>query len=100
MGHVYLLHFDRPISDRHTCQHYIGWSADLPARLALHRAGTGSRLCQVAKERGIGFRLVRTWSGDRSLERTLKNRHNSKKLCYCCDGSLEFSLNDIEPLEF
>jgi hypothetical protein len=54
----------------------------------------------VAKERGIGFRLVRTWSGDRSLERTLKNRHNSKKLCYCCDGSLEFSLNDIEPLEF
>ena len=60
-GYVYLLHFDRPISDKHTCQHYLGYTADLPARLAAHRAGTGARLCEVAKERGIGFVLARVW---------------------------------------
>lgn len=100
MGYVYLLHFDRPISDKHTCQHYIGFALDVPARLALHRAGSGARLCQVAKERGIGFHLVRTWRGDRNLERALKNRKNAPRLCYCCNGALDFTLADVKPLEF
>lgn len=100
MGTVYLLHFDRPISEHHTCQHYIGWTADLGARLALHRAGDGARLCQVAKERGIGFRLVRTWAGDRSLERRLKNRKNAPQMCFRCNRSLDFTLDDVEEMEF
>jgi hypothetical protein len=34
---------------------------------------------------GIGFQLVRTWEGDRTLERTLKNRHNAPaRLCPLC----------------
>ena len=59
---IYLLHFEAPISDRHTTQHYLGFTDDLDARLEQHRAGvrSTSRLCQVAKERGIGFTLLRT----------------------------------------
>lgn len=100
MGYVYLLHFARPISDRHTCQHYLGYTTDLPTRLCLHRAGSGARLCAVAKERGIGFTLVRVWRGDRTLERALKNRKNAPRLCYCCNHSLDFTLADVEELEF
>lgn len=80
--YVYLLHFDRPISPLHTCQHYLGFAHDLAQRIEQHRAGTGSRLCAVAKERGIGFAVVAVWQGDRTLERKLKNRKNSPCLCY------------------
>jgi predicted GIY-YIG superfamily endonuclease len=83
-GTVYLLHFDRPISDRHTCQHYLGWARDLPARLAVHRAGLGARLTQIAVERGIPFNVVASWPGDRTLERRLKNRKHSPRLCPIC----------------
>jgi hypothetical protein len=54
-GTVYLLHFDRPISDKHTAQHYTGWTKYLPARALAHLRGRGARLTQVACERGIGF---------------------------------------------
>jgi len=107
-GYIYLLHFvgeaaafrHRPISPKHTCQHYLGYTTDLAARLAAHRAGTGARLCEVAKERGIGFHLARVWRGDRHLERKLKNRKSSPRLCYCCNGNLDFTLDDVEKLEF
>jgi len=84
MGTVYLIHFDRPISEKHTCQHYLGWTADLSNRLGLHKKGLGSRLCRVAKERGIAWKLVRTWEGDKSLETKLKRSHNSPKYCPIC----------------
>jgi predicted GIY-YIG superfamily endonuclease len=83
-GLVYLLHFERRISERHTCQHYLGWCKDLNKRLAMHRAGWGSRLTQVAIERGIGFEVVRTWAGSRELERLLKNRKHGGRLCPVC----------------
>lgn len=85
MRGVYLLHFDRPISQHHTAQHYLGYSNSIPNRIRQHHKGQGSRLCQVAKERGIDFVLCRTWNlGDRMLERKLKSRKNSKKLCPVC----------------
>src|SRR5262245_43612347 len=106
MGLVYLLHFERPISKHHTCQHYIGWCLDLVERLALHRAGRGARLTQVAVERGIGFEVVRTWPGDRVLERLLKDRKGAPKLCPICyptrrqrpmaTGQLELPFGQIE----
>jgi len=34
----------------------------------------------------IGWTLARTWKGGRDLERRLKNRHNSPKLCPICRG--------------
>lgn len=86
---VYLLHFERPISPAHTTQHYLGYADDLEQRLAEHRAGTGARLTQVAKERGIGFVLVRTWEGGRTRERQLKNQKNSMRLCPICNLSIE-----------
>lgn len=85
MGTLYLLHFERPISERHTCQHYIGFtSGPLAARLKAHADGGGARLTQVARERGIGWQCVRTWKGGRADERKLKDRHDAPRLCPVC----------------
>jgi hypothetical protein len=85
---AYLLHFDEPIGDlsnpRGQAQHYLGSSDDVPARLADHAAGHGARLTQVVKERGIGWRLVRTWPGGRAVERALKDLHAGRQLCPEC----------------
>lgn len=57
---VYLLHFHAPISPSRTTQHYLGWTLDLDDRIWKHRRGRGSRLCQVALERGIKFTVAET----------------------------------------
>src|SRR4029453_18489740 len=83
---VYLLHFHQPIAPgKHTCQHYMGSAEDIVARLTAHRSGAGSRLCQVAIERG----LAKVWEAPegeygRKLEQKLKSRHNGKALCPIC----------------
>lgn len=82
---VYLYHFDKPISPNHTTQHYLGSTDDLEIRDADHRAGRGARLTQVANERDIDYTVVRTWEGDRKLERQLKNLKNAPKLCPVCN---------------
>ena len=104
---VYLLHFDRPISDAHTCQHYLGFCLDLRRRISEHRNHPDARLLQVAKERGIGFTVVRTWPGDRKEERRLKNGKNGPKLCPICskahgqlDMFLDFSMTDVSEIAF
>ena len=79
---VYLLHFDRPLKH---ARHYLGFATQVKRRVAHHRAGTGARLTQVLREQGIGFTVVRVWAGgDRALERRLKNRKNSSRLCPVC----------------
>lgn len=85
---VYLIHFHKPISPDSPCQHYIGYAENVGARVMHHRKGTSAvRLFQVAKERGIGFDVVRIWEdGDKNFERKLKNRKNSPKLCPVCKG--------------
>jgi hypothetical protein len=109
MGIIYLLHFSKPISSLHTCQHYLGYTENLEERIAQHQAGCGARLTQVAKERGITFTVVRTWQGDRKLERRLKNRKSSPSLCPICKGCRgpvlplfleESTLADVEALAF
>lgn len=82
---VYLIHFAKPISDRHTTQHYIGYTDDLDTRLDTHRRGLGCRLAAVAKERGIDFVLARTWEGDRATERQIKRWKSGPKLCPICN---------------
>lgn len=72
---VYLVHFETPY--RHA-KHYLGSTADLDARLAQHRAGTGARLMAVITDAGIGWRIARTWSGDRRLERRLKTANTRR----------------------
>lgn len=90
MGTIYLIHFDQPLGDttnpRGQAQHYLGYTDDLEQRLEAHRTGNGSRIMEVVTERGISWQLVRTWEGDRGLERRLKNWHNSPKLCPICRG--------------
>lgn len=84
---VYLIHFWKPIAPgKHTAQHYVGSTDNLPRRIEAHRNGRGARLCEVAKERGIGFSVVRTWDGGRDVERRIKNWHNAPKLCPICAG--------------
>ena len=92
---VYLLHFERPISSRHTCQHYIGYTDDLARRMQAHRAGNGARLVEVAAERGIGFEIVRVWRGDRAFERRLKRQHNGPRLCPICGDGNGMSENEL-----
>lgn len=88
MGTVYLIHFDRPIGDldnpRGQARHYLGYTDDLETRLKAHRQGNGARLMEVIAEAGISWTLVRTWQGNRALERKLKDRHNAPKLCPIC----------------
>ena len=59
-------------------------ASDLEARIATHRAGRGARLIEVVTAAGIGFVIARTWAGGRDLERRLKNRKNSPRLCPIC----------------
>jgi len=76
-GTVYLIHFERPIGDldnpRGQAQHYLGFTEDLEARLEAHRTGNGSAIMAAVARAGVGWHLVRTWAGDRNLERRLKN---------------------------
>lgn len=85
---VYLIHFERPISPKHSCQHYIGYADSVKARVEHHRKGTSKvRLFEVAKERGISFEVVKVWEeGDKKFERSLKKRKNAGFLCPICKG--------------
>lgn len=87
----YLLHFDRPISNGHTTQHYLGTTTHLIKRLTKHANAPDAKLLQVAKARGIGFTLVKVWiapKGEgRKLELQLKAYHNAPKFCPCCKAT-------------
>ncbi len=83
---VYLLHFDQPISPDHTARHYLGSAEDWEHRIEQHRQGEGARFCEVAKSRNIGFVVARLWVGDRDLERELKRRKSSPRLCPICQA--------------
>jgi Predicted endonuclease containing a URI domain len=91
---VHLLHFTqslpRGISPSGTALqagHYLGYTENLIERIMAHAEGHGARLTQVAKERGIDFRLARTWDGaNRTFERMLKTRvKNGRRLCPICN---------------
>lgn len=83
-GVVYLLHFERPY--RHA-KHYTGWTTDLEARLAEHRAGRGARLLAVIGQAGIGWSLARTWDGTKGRERQLKRTGGASRRCPMCGVS-------------
>jgi len=80
-GTIYLLHFHQPY--RHA-RHYLGFAADLNARLAKHGTAEGARLCQVVRQAGIGWTLARTWSGGRDRERQLKQQGGRSRMCPMC----------------
>jgi len=82
MGVVYLCHFSRPYKH---ARHYLGYSDNLDTRVLRHRNGNGARLLQVIKANGIEFDIVRTWEGDRTLERRLKRWKKNSQLCPICN---------------
>jgi predicted GIY-YIG superfamily endonuclease len=82
-GTVYLLHLDSKLTGH--AGHYMGFTTNLEQRLSDHKGGRTARLMEVARERGVGFKLVRTWERvTRNFERQLKNRKNSPQLCPVC----------------
>lgn len=99
--HVYLIHLDKSI---HHANHYLGYSAleNVSDRLKRHQSGNGSKLLSHANHLGIGYRIVRlwtcsTWKQARDLERKLKSRHNSTKLCPICNPKMrEFLVNESD----
>ena len=80
-GTVYMLHFTAAYGH---ARHYVGWTDNLAARLAAHRAGRGARLIAVITTAGIGFTVARTMPGDRSLERAVKRAGGSVRYCPIC----------------
>ena len=88
-GTVYLFCFSRSMGNlnntRAQASHYLGWGhGNAAARIADHKAGKGSALTRAAVAVGISLKLVRTWIGDRNLERELKNKKNAKGICPEC----------------
>jgi hypothetical protein len=80
IGQVYVIELERPLgSVRHQAQPYIGWALDIDTWLKEHQAGTGSAMLRFAVQQGIGFKIVASMYGDRTLERRLKNMKNSRK---------------------
>lgn len=87
---VYLIHIQSKI---HHAQHYLGYTAmeSVDDRLKYHRNGNGAKLLRYANLQGIKFAVVRVWECGNyreaaKLERKLKNRKESPKLCPVCQG--------------
>ncbi|MBX7254043.1 MAG: hypothetical protein K1X50_18845 [Candidatus Promineofilum sp.] len=68
---MYLLHFEQPINPTRPARHYLGYADDLGRRIQQH-------------ERGIRFKVVRVWRGDRELERRLKGWKQMPRYCPVC----------------
>lgn len=91
----YLLCFDEPlvlgINVRREVRHYLGSSVNMARRLQKHAANPDARILQIAKSRGITFRVVRIWEAPEGTngaarwaeERRLKGI-SAGRLCPCC----------------
>ncbi len=87
MATIYLIHFSEAYKH---ARHYIGLTDDLEARLSAHASGQGARLMEVITNAGIKWEVARTWSGNRKLERKLKNRKHTPRLCPVCAGDAAY----------
>jgi predicted GIY-YIG superfamily endonuclease len=94
-GLIYLIHFDRHY---HHSRHYLGFVTSknkLQARLERHRNNNGAKLLRAVNLAGIGWQVVRTWDGDRALERKYKNRKRAAALCPLCrSGGLSLTIEE------
>ena len=91
---VYLLHFTRRFKH---AGHYLGSTANLPARLAEHSKGRGARLLAVVSQAGIDWQLARTWCGGKARESQLKKRGGRSRLCPICKELRRGYLRDALP---
>ena len=83
MATVYLIHFNQAFKH---ARHYIGYTTNLDRRITDHLCGIGARLMEVVTAAGVEWQCVRTWQGDRRLERQLKKRKHAALLCPVCSG--------------
>lgn len=81
IGIIYLIHFSEPF--RHA-RHYLGWTTDLAERLWAHKIGRGSNLISHVNAAGIAWHVVRTYTGDRNLERRIKHSGGLGRCCNVC----------------
>ena len=90
---MYLIHFDRPYG---RSSHYVGWAPPLGLRLRItkHRQGAGARTLRRLNEAGIGWNVVRIWTGATlEDEQKVKAWKRSKLLCpTCSDPPLNYEL--------
>lgn len=80
---VYIIELSQSIGgEHHTASTYIGFAddGDWARRLQEHRSGAGSRMLAYCASVGIEFNVVAVFSGDRRLERGLKNRKNARAI--------------------
>ena len=73
---MYLLHFDQPYKH---ARHYLGWAADLQARLDCHRAGRGARLLAVLAARGDRLAARPHLARRRPQPRTAAQEHGRRR---------------------
>ena len=63
LGVIYLLHFVDPATGRHVrfghACHYLGWTHDLPARMAKHGTYDGAKLMRYVRDAGIEWQVSR-----------------------------------------
>lgn len=86
LGTVYLIHFDKPYKH---AKHYRGFcEGEVEDRLSTHVNGNGARLLRVLNEAGIGYSVVRIWTGTtRQFERALKKK-STHSICPICNPKL------------
>jgi hypothetical protein len=88
---IYLLHFEPRYMH---AGHYLGFSDNIPERVAAHRVGqSGVKMLSAAASIGCQMFLVRTWPGGRKDERKMKGLRNAKRtgslgrqFCPACDA--------------
>lgn len=80
---VYLIHFTQPY---HHARHYIGFTADLPRRIAEHQRDY-LHLMGAVNAAKIPWVVAKVWpDGDRELERRLKRWKGAGQFCPICQA--------------
>ncbi len=76
-GTIYLIHLDQPMKH---ARHYLGFAVDAEARIRAHRLGLAEScsFMRAVHKSGITWGVVRTWVGNRDLEKKLKGRADRK----------------------
>lgn len=80
---VYLIHFEKKFKH---AQHYLGFvESDLEQRIKRHLSGQGAKILRAVNAADIKWEVVQIWpDGDRNFERSLKNKHCTRKFCPKC----------------
>jgi hypothetical protein len=98
IGHVYVLHFEKPwqTPDGRSHTHYVGWTGNLPKRLDDHLQGVGARETRWAVSRGVTFVVGEVSLGTEKDEgdiRRIGERRSWRTVCRVCRGQTPYELS-------